>query len=81
MSQPLWALFVFELFAIDDLALCLSRLVLIVILSLSSYESGVLEDPAHEGPEDLYQMTKDPKTSPEQPDKLEITFKNGIWID
>ena len=55
-----------------------SRLVLKVILSLSSYESGVLEDPAHEGPEDLYQMTKDPKTSPEQPDKLEITFKNGI---
>ena len=51
---------------------------LILILFVSSYESGVLEDPAHEGPEDLYQMTKDPKTSPEQPDKLEITFKNGI---
>ena len=51
-----------------------------LILFVSSYESGVLEDPAHEGPEDLYQMTKDPKTAPEQPDKLEITFKNGIWI-
>ncbi len=28
-----------------------------------SYESGILEDPANPGPDDLYQMTKDPKTS------------------
>ena len=48
------------------------------LIFVCSYESGILEDPAHEGPDDLYQMTKDPKTSPDQPDKLEIHFKNGI---
>lgn len=48
------------------------------MLSETSRMKLIHEDPAHEGPEDLYQMTKDPKTSPEQPDKLEITFKNGI---
>ena len=57
--------------------------VVLFVFSLSififySYESGVLEDPGHEGPEDLYQMTKDPRKSPDEPDKLEITFRKGI---
>ncbi len=42
-----------------------------------SYESGILEDPANPGPDDLYQMTKDPKTAPDKPEELEITFKIG----
>lgn len=45
-----------------------------------SYESGILEDPKCEGPEDIYQMTKDPKTSPDTPEKLEIHFKNGVPV-
>lgn len=42
-----------------------------------SYESGVLEDPNAEAPEDLYQMTKNPKEWPDKAEKLEIHFNAG----
>ena len=45
-----------------------------------SYESGLLEDPQMEGPEDLYQMTKSPLTSPNQAETLQIHFKSGIPV-
>eukprot|EP00057_Strongylocentrotus_purpuratus_P025310 XP_011679784.1 PREDICTED: uncharacterized protein LOC584034 [Strongylocentrotus purpuratus] len=45
-----------------------------------SYEAGVLEDPKHEAPVDIYQMTTDPDKSPSKPDKLEIEFKKGIPV-
>ncbi|KAI0213355.1 Argininosuccinate synthase [Lamellibrachia satsuma] len=45
-----------------------------------SYESGILEDPNIEGPADLYQMTTDPSKAPNQPEKLEIEFKNGLPV-
>ncbi|XP_002740001.1 argininosuccinate synthase-like [Saccoglossus kowalevskii] len=45
-----------------------------------SFEGGVLENPKHEGPDDLYQMTTDPRKSPNEPDVLEIEFKNGVPI-
>lgn len=45
-----------------------------------SYESGILENPGTEAPSDLYQMTKDPKDSPNVPDKIEIEFKNGAPV-
>jgi argininosuccinate synthase len=43
-----------------------------------SYESGVLEDPATPAPDDIYQMTTDPRTAPEVPDQLEIHFEDGV---
>ncbi|XP_029840952.2 argininosuccinate synthase [Ixodes scapularis] len=42
-----------------------------------SYESGILEDPYLSAPESLYSMTTDPKEAPNDPDTLEIEFKNG----
>ena len=47
------------------------------MLSVCSYESGILEDPNVEGPADIYQMTTDPCEAPSKPEKLEIEFKNG----
>lgn len=45
-----------------------------------SYESGILEDPWREAPEDIYQMTTDPAKSPEKPSTIEIDFKNGLPV-
>ncbi|GFT44787.1 argininosuccinate synthase [Nephila pilipes] len=45
-----------------------------------SYESGILEDPWNEPPEDLYRMTKDPIKSPEEPSVLDIEFKEGVPV-
>ena len=43
-----------------------------------SYESGILENPNNEAPEDLYSMTKNPLLAPEKPYRLEISFVNGL---
>ncbi|XP_038045979.1 argininosuccinate synthase-like [Patiria miniata] len=45
-----------------------------------SYESGILENPMTEAPDDLYQMTVDPKKAPDIADKLEIQFKRGVPV-
>lgn len=45
-----------------------------------SYEAGILEDPKTPAPEDMYQMTSDPLTSPDKPEKLEIEFKHGVPV-
>lgn len=45
-----------------------------------SYESGILEDPGHIAPENLYLMTKDPVLAPNTPMNVEITFNNGYPI-
>ncbi|XP_063699456.1 argininosuccinate synthase [Culicoides brevitarsis] len=45
-----------------------------------SYESGILEDPGHIAPENLYLMTKDPVKGPNIPSRVEITFSNGFPI-
>ena len=42
-----------------------------------SYESGVLEDPAHHAPSGLYQITSDPETAPDTADCINIEFKKG----
>ncbi|CAN8020009.1 unnamed protein product [Ixodes persulcatus] len=39
--------------------------------------SGILEDPFLSAPENLYSMSTDPKEAPNDPDTLEIEFKNG----
>lgn len=43
-------------------------------------ECGVLEDPAAAPPEDAYQITTDPKNSPEQAESVTINFKKGVPV-
>ncbi|MBD2197232.1 MULTISPECIES: argininosuccinate synthase [Calothrix] len=43
-----------------------------------SIEAGVLEDPANEPPEEIYQMTKAIADTPNQPEYIEIGFQQGI---
>ncbi|XP_065198543.1 argininosuccinate synthase-like [Sycon ciliatum] len=45
-----------------------------------SYEAGILEDPMHPAPKDIYKMTTDPKDAPAEPEELDIEFKNGIPV-
>ncbi|XP_028664371.1 argininosuccinate synthase isoform X2 [Erpetoichthys calabaricus] len=45
-----------------------------------SYESGILENPKNHPPKSIYQMTKDPETSPNIPDMLELEFKRGVPV-
>ncbi|MBD2595054.1 argininosuccinate synthase [Nostoc spongiaeforme FACHB-130] len=43
-----------------------------------SIEAGVLEDPAAEPPEEIYQMTKAIADTPNEPEYIEIGFTKGI---
>ena len=43
-----------------------------------SIETGVLEDPAKEPPEDAYQWTLSPEKAPDKPQYLNIDFEGGI---
>jgi argininosuccinate synthase len=43
-----------------------------------SIEAGVLEDPAAEPPEEIYQMTKAIANTPDEPEYIEIGFVKGI---
>lgn len=45
-----------------------------------SYESGVLEDPAHSPEKDMYRMTVDPTDAPDTPEIITINFKDGIPV-
>lgn len=45
-----------------------------------SYESGVLEDPAHSPEKDMYRMTVDPTDAPDKPEIITINFKDGIPV-
>lgn len=45
-----------------------------------SYESGVLEDPAHSPEKDMYRMTVDPTDAPDTPEVVTINFKDGIPV-
>ncbi len=42
-----------------------------------SYEGGVLEDPWHAAPEDIFTMTVSPKAAPDEPEQIEIEFAAG----
>lgn len=42
-----------------------------------SYEGGILEDPWREPPEDMFILTVSPKSAPNDPEIIEITFKEG----
>jgi argininosuccinate synthase len=43
-----------------------------------SIEAGVLEDPATEPPEEIYEMTKAIANTPNEPEYIEIGFQRGI---
>uniref|UniRef100_F7CD55 Argininosuccinate synthase n=1 Tax=Xenopus tropicalis TaxID=8364 RepID=F7CD55_XENTR len=45
-----------------------------------SYEGGILENPKNHAPPGLYLKTKNPATSPNEPDILEIEFKKGVPV-
>ena len=46
----------------------------------TSYEGGILEDPAVAPPEDMFQTTSDPAEAPDEPELLEIEFEHGFPI-
>jgi argininosuccinate synthase len=46
----------------------------------TSYEGGILEDPWVAPPEEIFQMTRDPRTGPETPEEVTISFEKGIPI-
>jgi argininosuccinate synthase len=45
-----------------------------------SIEGGVLENPWNECPEDAYLYTKNPMDAPDEPDIIEIDFKEGVPV-
>ena len=45
-----------------------------------SIESGPLEDPWKEPPEEVYLETTDPKKAPNRPETIEISFEKGIPV-
>jgi len=45
-----------------------------------SIECGVLEDPYHEPPKDVYQLTLAPEDAPSKPTYIEIGFDKGIPV-
>jgi argininosuccinate synthase len=46
----------------------------------TSYEGGVLEDPATAPPDDMFQLTVDPANAPAEPAFVEIEFERGIPV-
>jgi argininosuccinate synthase len=45
-----------------------------------SIEAGILEDPWAEPPADVWEWTRDPRDTPDEPTYLEIGFKEGLPI-
>jgi argininosuccinate synthase len=43
-----------------------------------SYEAGILEDPDHTAPKELWKMTVDPLDAPDKPTEFTIYFEKGI---
>jgi argininosuccinate synthase len=46
----------------------------------TSYEGGVLEDPANPPPDEMFQLTVDPAEAPDEPAFIEIGFERGIPV-
>lgn len=45
-----------------------------------SHEGGILEDPALEPEESMYQLTVSPENAPDEPEVVEITFERGCPV-
>jgi argininosuccinate synthase len=46
----------------------------------TSYEGGILEDPANPPPDEMFQLTVDPADAPDEPAFVEIGFERGIPV-
>jgi argininosuccinate synthase len=46
----------------------------------TSYEGGILEDPAVAPPQDMFQTTCDPAQAPDEPELVEIEFDRGFPV-
>ncbi|KAI8083399.1 argininosuccinate synthase [Gilbertella persicaria] len=45
-----------------------------------SYEAGILEDPNVTPPKDMWKLTVDPEDAPNTPERITITFEQGIPV-
>jgi argininosuccinate synthase len=45
-----------------------------------SHESGILEDPASECPDEVYDRTKSPQEAPDKETRIKIHFKDGLPV-
>ncbi len=45
-----------------------------------SFEGGILEDPWAEPPADMFVLTQDPRTAPDEPEYVEIDFEEGVPV-
>jgi argininosuccinate synthase len=46
----------------------------------TSYEGGILEDPAVAPPNDMFQLTRDPAQAPDEPAFVDVEFEHGIPV-
>jgi argininosuccinate synthase len=46
----------------------------------TSYEGGILEDPAVAPADDMFQLTRDPSLAPDEPAFVEIAFESGLPV-
>ena len=46
----------------------------------TSYEGGILEDPWLAPPEEIFQLTRDPRTAPDEPEEVTVSFEKGVPI-
>ncbi|KAL1960168.1 hypothetical protein VTO42DRAFT_8711 [Malbranchea cinnamomea] len=49
-------------------------------LAHCSYEAGILEDPDHSPPDDMWKLTDDPRNAPDTPEDFTIFFEKGIPV-
>jgi argininosuccinate synthase len=45
-----------------------------------SYEAGILEDPNHSPPDDMWVMTEDPIKAPNKPTDITLKFEKGVPV-
>lgn len=49
-------------------------------LAHCSYEAGILEDPDTTPPTDMWKLTQDPLSAPDQPEDFTISFEKGVPV-
>jgi argininosuccinate synthase len=49
-------------------------------LAHCSYEAGILEDPDTTPPADMWKLTQDPLSAPDQPEDFTLTFEKGVPV-
>ncbi len=46
-----------------------------------SHEAGILEDPLYEATEEVYSWTVAPEAAPDEPERIALTFQDGIPVE